>query len=463
MRLFPKLALAISALVIGTVVSVTACFYWVEQRHMRQEAQAERKVLLQSLCQIAAESFLTEDDLLLVKYTRWLAESHPFIVSASVMDMQGRVRSHSQPARIGQNLRNKTQPDTPTLILSQPLLLGNRPVGTVALTFSERYLEDLLWMRRAQLQRRLRHVAGIALGVGLAMSLGISKSWARPIRQLTEWSAQIAQGQRDLPGGIHFTRQDELGVLARAFERMTRRLSELDALKEDFVSAVTHELRSPLGAMESYLHLIAEELQEQPPREVWALYLDRLRVNTQRLTQFVNDLLDVAALERGKISLEPRPFDVVALAHDVFEFFGLKLQEKQLSHAVLGQTAPVWVMGDPEKIRQVLINLVSNAMKFTPQGGYVHVEFHSSTAQGKLEVRVCDNGLGIAPENQTKIFNRFEQVRGARSTVHGPKGTGLGLAISKALMDLHGQSLELRSQPGKGSTFFFSLPCVSKS
>src|SRR6185437_2941875 len=191
---------------------------------------------------------------------------------------------------------------------------------------------------------------------------------------------------------------------------------------------------------------------------VWQTYLDRLRANTQRLTRFVNDLLDVAAIERGKITLEPQSLSVGILAQDVLALFGPKLQEKKITGQVrVGVQLPP-VFADPEKIRQVIVNLVSNALKFTPEGGRIEISAETLPQKKALRLSVRDTGIGISDEDQQKIFYKFEQVKSARSSVKGPKGTGLGLSICRALVELHGGTIGVESRPGEGSVFFFTLP-----
>src|SRR6266480_3959333 len=247
---------------------------------------------------------------------------------------------------------------------------------------------------------------------------------------------KVGRGNWDLDFGSLLRRGDEIGRLACSFQQMAGQLQQLDTMKEDFVSAVTHELRSPLGAIESYLNLITQELHEGIPLSAWENYLERLRINTQRLTRFVNDLLDVAALERGKVKLDCRQLSVLTLAQDVMGLFALKLKEKGLSYAVKGSTGLPDVYADPDKIHQVLVNLVSNAIKYTPPGGHVVIDIANSRDQSGLCVSIRDTGIGISESDQSKIFNKFEQVPSARKNIQGPKGTGLGLAISRALIEL---------------------------
>lgn len=458
MKLFPKLALTVSTLMMGTIIGLSVCFYWAEERHMRLEASQERQAVLQNLAHIAQESFLANDDLMLVKYTRWLSQWNPSMLSASVVDPQGAILAHSEPARIGKQEAPRDMTASKVLVLSAPVRLGPRWFATASVAFSEQGAENILKMRTGQLQQRLGIISLSSLIGGLALSFAMALSWTRPVGLLVRSAEQVGKGRWALALEPVNQRRDELGYLARAFEKMAGQLRQLDAMKEDFVSAVTHELRSPLSAIESYLNLIAQELHEGSAVEAWENYLERLRLNTQRLAQFVNDLLDVAALERGKIKLERCPVNLTTLAQDVVGLFALKFQEKEISYAVLSLPDLPEAHGDQDKIRHVLVNLIANAIKFTPRGGRVEIRLESSHGGKSLCVRVSDTGLGIAESDQAKIFSKFEQVRSARQSIQGPKGTGLGLAICKELVELHGGTLNVQSEPGKGSVFSFTLP-----
>jgi signal transduction histidine kinase len=274
----------------------------------------------------------------------------------------------------------------------------------------------------------------------------------------------VGQGKYQLDLAATNRRRDELGFLSKAFQTMAEELQQLDRMKEDFVSAVTHELRSPLGAIESYLNLIHEELQDGISPSTWQTYMDRLRVNTRRLTRFVNDLLDVAALERGKVTLHEAPVNLAIFIQDVAAFYAAKIAERKLVCRIVVPETPVpEVRADPDKIRQVLVNLVSNAIKFTPEQGAIEIGVKALPQEKCVNVYVQDTGLGIAAEDQARIFNKFEQIRSARQNVKGPKGTGLGLSICRALIELHGGTIGVDSTPGEGSRFHFELPMASSS
>jgi signal transduction histidine kinase len=250
----------------------------------------------------------------------------------------------------------------------------------------------------------------------------------------------------------------EIQDKSRQLETANERLKELDRLKSDFVSNVSHELRTPLTAIKGAVDLL---LREVPGRlnENQTHYLTRVRSNTQHLAGLINDLLDLAKIEEGKVELKGVRVSVGGLVHEVVETVKPMAAEKPVLLEVKAPEPSVLVWADRDKVTQVLMNLVGNAIKFTPPQGRVTV---SASRDGTewAQVSVNDSGPGISAEECQKIFQKFYQVSEGRGLK--PKGTGLGLAISKALVELHGGKIWVESEPGRGSTFSFTLP-VSQS
>lgn len=458
MKLFAKLSLMVSGLLLGTILVLSLSYYWSEQREIRQQAQRDQERVLQNLAHIARESFLAGDDLLLVKYARLLPKWNPTMLSASVLGPDGQILAHTEPERIGQAGTLNPANTTTVLMLNQPLQMGSRLLGTVSVSFSQRKLDEVLQIRLAGLRRRLATVTVLGLLLSLAGCFLMALSWSRPIKRLVQGAEQIGQGKWILNLGPLLERRDELGLLAQAFEGMARKLQELDRMKEDFVSAVTHELRSPLGAIESFLNLIDHERADGISETSWNEYLTRIRVNTQRLTRFINDLLDVAALERGKVLLQCQAVNLAALVKDTLQLFEAKLCEKKLFVDLECPNDLPLAWADADKVQQVLINLVTNAMKFTPDGGHIEISLEDLSPKKMLRLCVTDTGIGISEKDQLKIFNKFEQVNAARAQIKGPKGTGLGLSICRELVQRQGGEIGVTSRLGQGSTFFFTLP-----
>jgi len=447
-----------SLLVSLSLAAFGVFLYQAEERQIRGDALAERQAILKNLIHVAREAFIGEDDLMLVKYVGLLPKWTPGVISAAIIDRDGYVLAHSDPHLIG---RNEMLPrGNISESVRGPIKKGSQWVATAEVRFSRDQIERDVEERLNELQRRLLTVALWSVVLGAALAFGVAYSWSGSINQLSRLAAEIGEGTRSVSLDRLADRRDEIGGLARAFEAMAGRLQELDRLKEDFVSAVTHELRSPLAAIESYLNVVSDEISRGESSANWVGYVERIRVNTTRLFKFVNDLLDVSALERGAVPYTPASFDLSALCREVCGFFALKLGYSGLELKLDLPDHGVTVSGDAEKIRQVIINLLSNAIKFTPAGGTIEIQITPDPAGGLQRFSIRDSGAGIAEADQRRIFDKFEQVAQSRRTVPGPKGTGLGLAISKALIELHGQKLELNSTFGAGSSFSFALPAA---
>ena len=237
-------------------------------------------------------------------------------------------------------------------------------------------------------------------------------------------------------------------------KRYERRLKELDKMKSDFVSNVSHELRTPLtsikGSVDNMLDGLTGSLNEKQVR-----YLSRIKSNTDRLSRLINDLLDLSRIEAGRVEVRPTTLPLAALAEEVAEHLKALAAEKLIRIQVPSADPSVTVWADRDKVTQVLMNLIGNAVKFTPQGGKVSVAVEKN-GNDYIQISVADTGPGILPEERNRIFSKFYQV--ANIEKQKPKGSGLGLAISKALVEMHGGKIWMESEIGRGSTFYFTLP-----
>jgi signal transduction histidine kinase len=229
-------------------------------------------------------------------------------------------------------------------------------------------------------------------------------------------------------------------------------LRRLDRLKDDFIASVSHELRTPLTSIRGYLELVLDcevgELTEEQRR--YLLVVDR---NADRLLRVVGDLLFAAQVEAGKIPLEYSTTDLDELVCEAVEA-ARPLAAEQGVELELDAEGASELVGDKARLAQILDNLIANAVKFTPEGGHVHVRTFSEADRAVVEV--SDTGIGISEEDQDRLFQRFFRAEGALS--HAIKGTGLGLAIAKAIVDAHGGELSVKSTAGRGTTFRIGLP-----
>ncbi len=252
----------------------------------------------------------------------------------------------------------------------------------------------------------------------------------------------------DVSGFLHLARD------ITEKKRYEQRLRELDKMKSDFVSNVSHELRTPLtaikGSVDNMLDGITGQLNEKQDR-----YLARIKSNADRLTRLINNVLDLSRIEAGKIDLKSAYLSLVTLAQEVAESIRPVATEKLISLEVASPDISATAWADRDKITQVLMNLVGNAVKFTPPHGKVSVAVNRNGDQW-MQISVTDTGPGIPPEEAEKIFDRFYQID--QTGKQKARGTGLGLAISKVLVEMHGGKIWLESAIGRGSTFSFTVP-----
>ena len=237
-------------------------------------------------------------------------------------------------------------------------------------------------------------------------------------------------------------------------KRYEQRLKELDKMKSAFVSNVSHELRTPLTAIKASADNMLDRLiGDLNGKQVG--YLTRIKSNSDRLARLINDLLDLSTIEAGKIDLRPTKLSLVTLVKEAAESLRPVAVEKLINLTVMSADPGVIAWADRDKVIQVLMNLIGNALKFTPAGGKVTIAVTKNSAAW-MQISVTDTGPGIPAEEVNKVFGRFYQI--GQAGTQKTQGTGLGLAISKALVEMHGGKIWVESAAGKGSTFSFTLP-----
>ncbi|HET7417819.1 MAG TPA: HAMP domain-containing sensor histidine kinase [Solirubrobacterales bacterium] len=304
--------------------------------------------------------------------------------------------------------------------------------------------------------------AGLIAGLTGALLLfsGLISSMRRPLEQLVDAAGRLAGGDRSARvevGGL-----SETAALGAAFNEMARELEieegrrdELDRLKDEFVLTASHELRSPLTSVQGFAELLMLDKDSLTPgqRETVEIILD----NCRHLVRLLNDLLDLARSDAGRLSIRPQPTEVAPLVEDVVRT--MRAQTEATSQTLLEQIQPglPLIEVEPDRIRQILVNLVTNAHEYSPEGATIGVAARAVGAE--VEIAVSDNGPGIPAEQLERIFERF--TRGDAGLTQRVGGTGLGLAISKSLVELHGGSIAAESTPGVGSTFRVRLPIAT--
>jgi len=341
---------------------------------------------------------------------------------------------------------------------------GQRPAAAaetrIAATRTERSFDRLQDATYAALERSELHARSVerrtwngvltALPASVLLALFgaglLAFGMTRSLHRLSVATTQVAEASFAQP--LEVKRRDEIGQLAHAFNRMAERLREVDRMKEDFFSHISHELRTPLTSVSEATTLLRDEVPG-PLAPKQARLVDIIAANTERVLQLVNEILELSRLRAGLLPIDRRNIDLGRVVQRAVEQLRPQADARGLSVESDGAGGEVRVLGDEERLLQVLLNLVGNAIKFTPRGGAVRL---GVTAQrDRVELAVEDTGVGIPADALPRVFERYWR--------HGTRaGTGLGLAIVKSIVEMHGGRVQAESTEGKGTRFIVQLP-----
>ena len=336
------------------------------------------------------------------------------------------------------------------------LVVGLAAIGVVGFTggiFASRYLSgqsiDPPQFRHDLIQGLLT-AAVVAVITSVGVSLFVSHRIVDPLRRIMEASRRIADG--NYAERVPIADDFEITQLSASFNRMAEALEQTEQQRQALIADVAHELRTPLTSIKGYMEALMDGVMP-PDHETYGL----IYKEADRLYRLVQDLQALSRLEAGQASIEPHAMVVgdlvlsmVGRVRPQFEAKGL-----HLSNSIAAEIGNVF--GDPDRFCQILLNLLSNALQYTPVGGRVHVAVYPE--RDRVCVAVQDTGIGMAPEHLGQIFSRFYRVDKSRSRLGG--GTGIGLTIVKHLVEAHGGAIAVTSNPGLGSTFTVALPVLA--
>lgn len=339
------------------------------------------------------------------------------------------------------------------LDVALPIFIDQNKIGIARIGFSQDSLHEIVEETLTETRKRIFGVAIVVLIIGFIGAIILAQMMTKPIKQMAKGAKLIGQGKLDTT--IVVKSKDELESLARDLNKMSSQLKEIDQLKKDFLASVTHELKSPLTSLIMYIDLFLEgaagKLNDKAKK-----FLKIMERSSNRLSRFIDDLLDMAKIERGKMEIKKESLEIFPIVSETVELIKPQADEKDIEIAMnIPDNLPL-VFVDGDRTRQIITNLLSNSIKFTPEKGKVSINIEDE--KGYVQVSLSDTGIGIPPEQIDKIFDKFEQVKEVRERVKGPKGTGLGLAIVKSIVEAQGGKIWVESEVDKGSTFYFTLP-----
>lgn len=367
-----------------------------------------------------------------------------------VADADGRIVYSSAPPRPGNRLTAEEQRNALPILadgqIAGYLYVFAPPNRTVILsTPAASFLQGL---RRSIWQAGL--VAG---GLGILLGLVLSRILSAPLARLTAAARAISAG--DLTQRVPDGGPEEVAELGRAFNQMTTALAQAEQLRRNLIADIAHELRTPLTVVQGNLQAILDGVFPLETAEIATIYDE-----TRLLSRLVDDLHELAQAEAGQLPLERRAIDAAELVKAAVASFAPLAAEQQIALAAEADAPLPAVLADPDRISQVLRNLIGNALRYTAAGGRVTVAAQAGPP-GYVTVRVADTGSGIAPEDLPHVFDRF--WRADRSRARSSGGSGLGLAIARHLIEAHGGRIGVESELGQGTTFHFTLPVAAAS
>ncbi len=359
--------------------------------------------------------------------------------AVQVRDMAGRVVG-SSPEFAG---------FPPAHARTRPVLVAGQPVGSVTTRFGSKAVGEIVRDFEARRWRSRLVAAGVAALIALVVSLAVARAITGPLEMMLEAVRARGAGRRF----VRITRVRGVGVvreLLESFNQTSRALDEQDRLQRNLVADVAHELRTPVAVLQASHEAMLDGVTDPTPES-----LESLREEVLRLARMVDDLQRLAAAESAALQLKQVPNDLSAVAaqaagklRDTFAVAGVRLEQK---------LAQVRVRCDTVRMREVVSNLLTNALKFTPAGGRVVLEAGPVDGTGQARVRVSDTGIGIPPDELPHVTERF--FRGARSPEMAA-GSGIGLTIVAELVHAHSGALEITSEPGRGTQVTITLPEV---
>jgi len=330
------------------------------------------------------------------------------------------------------------------LIAGHPVILAGNVIGAVLVSVSMAELESTI----SGMYRITFLSLFVAALLGSILIYMSSQAITRPLRQMNKAAEIIAGGVFEKRIPVHT--KDEVGQLATQFNVMAESLYTQEKIRRAFIANMSHDIRSPLTSMLGFITAIKDGTA---PIEKHDYYMDIVHDETERLIKLSNTLLDIHHIQDAKLELTKSVFDINELIRKNILGFERRVVQKQISIVSHFARAAHMVIADEEKIQRCMYNLLDNAVKFTPTGGEITVE---TTAKGKkVEISVTDNGLGMTPEEQKYIFDRFFKNDPSRN--EDKMGHGLGLSIVREFINAHDEIITVESTPKKGSTFAFTL------
>ncbi|MCK4532826.1 HAMP domain-containing histidine kinase [bacterium] len=459
-----KFSLLVSILNILIISLVSFFILRAERKLVAEDIQDKQITLLNGFIQVCKDSYVNEEELGLFNYVK-VIKNTPAIQYLLYID-KGKIKVCDNPVLIGKEIENQDffaikkkgvivfrsyfQNKKIIQELSSNISVKDKNIGTAIIGFSDEVLRKLISESFVKSKKIIVLISMLGIFLGILGAIFLSNMIIAPIKILATNTKWIGEGKLDRK--IEIKSNDEIGQLASAFNQMTQKLKELDRMKQDFTSSVTHDLKSPLNIIRNCINYVLKKKKENRDKTEIELLLTAQN-NVDRLSKYITTLLDVAKIESAKSELFKEQFNILTLIKEVIEFFSFSAKEKNVIMRIQNVKEEFFVNADLQKIRQLIMNLVSNALKYTEKG---EICIEVSKQITGIQVSVSDTGCGIPQKYLTKIFDKFYRVQ--RENINRIDGTGLGLSICNSIIEAHKGKIWVKSKINQGSSFLFFIP-----
>lgn len=431
-----RFAAAFVAVALFAVAVFSAAVVVADQRHVSHLAAIQRGKAASEVTALVETAYRSAGGWVGIDLSPLIAFARTADVGIRVYDANGTLlESATAPGAVGAD---------PPVIAQSALNVDGLPAGVVAVDFPNSGIRPGDSHLRTSLISAVGWSAALAVAAAVIVAVLLARGVVRPLRRLAVVAGSLKLGESSARVGPSVG-PGELGELGRAFDAMADSLEEEDRLRRALVADVAHELRTPVAVMQAETEALSDGVTEPTPQALSSLHDEAVR-----LGRLVEDLQTLASAQAAALELDRRPLDLGRVGADAAQSLASRCQA---GHVRLEQDLPPTpAIGDPYRLHQVAVNLLTNAIKFTAPGGTVCIRSYTHTGQAVLEV--TDSGPGVAEGEREAIWERFYQGKGARPR----SGSGIGLAVVKQLVDAHGGAIGLECPPSGGARFTVRIP-----
>jgi signal transduction histidine kinase len=456
MKIRVQLGLSTSLLVIMVSAGIGGGLFVSQKSLILRSIEKDQDRMVTALAAVGKQYLLNKNDLLIANYLAVVKKMDGVVYAYVLRARDERILSHTDSRYLYKPLSawvGEADRLPKNRARTEAIFLGDRKEAEAVIGFSDQYTREAVQAGVRTLMVRIGTTMLASMTLGLAAALSLAAFFTGPIEQLVRGAEAIGKGNFAVKVAVGSG--NELGQLSLRFNEMAGQLAQLDQMKDDFIATVSHDLRSPLASIIMSGENLMQNNQE-PLTARQRLSLQMIVSSGNRLSVLINNILDAAKIKAGRMEYDLKPQDLPRLLSEVIETLKPLAQSKNLALILDGPAEFHQVLADGQKVQQVVTNLISNAIKFTPKDGRISVL--ARLEGGMAKVAIADTGRGIAPQDLGKLFRKFVQLNARQETEVSMHSTGLGLVIVKEMIEAQGGKVWAESQLGKGSTFIFTLP-----